>query len=193
MSTDETICIVLPKGDVMAPLNKLFHDIKFPISHYNSQNRTYRPQIDNLPVQAKIMAEKDIALQVAVNNYDVGFCSKTWIEEHSTKYKATNLHIFRQLQIEKRSVYCCCSASSNEQSINDFTKRKGYVTLVSEYPNLAKTFAIKCKLKKFKIFSAWGSVEAYPPEHADLVVISASNKKLIEDAGLKKFLTQHFV
>lgn len=58
------------------------------------------------------------------------------------------------------------------------------MTIVSEYPNLAENFAIQNKLKKFKIFSAWGSVEGYPPEHADVVLLAAYDKDMLEGMGL---------
>ena len=70
----ETICISLPKGDALKPLAAYLETRCFPIVGYNSENRTYRPEVKELPVRAKIMAEKDVALQVAVGNYDIGFC-----------------------------------------------------------------------------------------------------------------------
>ncbi len=182
--TEETVSLGLPKGDVMKPLATLFKKIDFPICEYHSGNRTYRPKILDLPVRAKIMAEKDIALQVAVGNYDVGFCSRDWIMEHVVKYKASNLHVFRHLTLARKNVFACSGQDSGIESIDDVKKMRSHVTLVSEYPNLAKQFAIDNRLRKFKVFSAWGSVEGYPPEHADVVILAAADEQELAGKNL---------
>lgn len=183
--TDEIVSLGLPKGDVLKPLAELLESVEFPLSGYQADNRTYRPTVHGLPVRAKIMAEKDIALQVAVGNYDAGFCGRAWIEEHTIKYRATNLHIFRRLHLSAKNIYACSGKNSGLKTIEDLQKKYGYVTLVSEYPNLAKQFAIDHQLRKFKVFLAWGSVEAYPPEHADVVILAATDEDEIKALELR--------
>ena len=51
-------------------------------------------------------------------------------------------------------LYVCAGASSDIASIDDLRRRSGFVTLVSEYPNLAENFSITNRLGRFKIFSA---------------------------------------
>jgi ATP phosphoribosyltransferase len=182
---DSTISMCLPKGDALAPMAELLARIKFPVRDYHSKNRTYRPEVEGLPVRAKILAEKDVALQVAVGNYDVGCCGLDWIREHAVKYRATHLHVFRHLGLGAKGLYVCAGASSDIASIGDLQRRSGFVTLVSEYPNLAENFAITNRLGRFKVFSAWGSVEGYPPEHADLVLLAAPQASDLPDMGLR--------
>lgn len=179
----ETISVCLPKGDAMAPLAKLLLKLNFPVFDYNSKNRTYRPKVEGLPVRAKIMAEKDAAIQVAVGNYDIGCCGMDWVQEHIVKY-ASKLHIFKHLGLAKKQLYVCSGASGKIKSIQQLQEKLDFVIIVSEYPNLAENFAINNRFRKFKIFSAWGSVEAYPPEHADVVILSNSNKEKINNMGL---------
>ena len=180
----ETVNFCVPKGDAMKPLSRLFDDVNFPISEYNSENRTYRPQLEGRPVRVKIMAEKDVALQVAVGNYDVGCCGLDWIKEHTTKYRASDLHVFRRLGICKKKIFLCSGLNSGIKCVSDLQEMDDFVRLVSEYPNLAESFAIHSRLQKFKIFSAWGSVEAYPPEHADVVLLAAENQASLQSMGL---------
>jgi len=46
------------------------------------------------------------------------------------------------------------------------------IRIVSEYPNLAESFAIKNRLRRFNIFPVWGAAEAYPPENAELALLA---------------------
>ena len=182
----DKISISLPKGEAMESLAKYFQTIGFPVKNYNAKNRTYRPEIKDLPVRAKIMAEKDVAIQVAVGNYDIGFCGADWIQELRVRYRGTKLHVFKQLELNKKNLYACTSLKGKLHSVNDLTTRHDFVTIISEYPNLAEDFAIRHRLKKFKIFSAWGRVEAYPPEHADVVILAAYNESALNRIGLHK-------
>ena len=182
----DKISISLPKGEAMASLAKYFEAIGFPVKNYNAQNRTYRPEIKNIPIRAKIMAEKDVAIQVAVGNYDIGFCGTDWIQELRVRYRGTKLHVFKQLDLNRKNLYACTSLKGNLQSVKDLTSRHDFVTIISEYPNLAEDFAIRHRLKKFKIFSAWGRAEAYPPEHADVVILAAYNESALNRIGLHK-------
>jgi len=183
--TDE-ISVCLPKGDAMGPLADILEKYRFPVEEYHSENRTYRPPVPGLPVRAKIMAEKDVAIQVAVGNYDAGFCGTDWIQEHTIRYRATKLEMFRPLGLNRKKLYVCTGAGGNLRSTDDLCKTGDFVTIVSEYPNLAENFAIHNRLRKFKIFSAWGSVEGYPPEHADVVILAGYDEDVLRQMGLHK-------
>jgi len=180
----ETISICLPKGDALPPLSNLLNRVGFPVEGYQADNRTYRPIVTDLPVRVKIMAEKDVAIQVAVGNYDIGFCGFDWIQEHLIKYRAASLHVHKHLGLKITSIYACVGMGGQYQTMEDIKSATGFISIISEYPNLAENFAITNRLKKFKIFSAWGSVEAYPPEHADVVILSASDEHELTQKGL---------
>jgi len=182
----DTISVCLPKGNPMKPLAGYFEKTGFPVCEYHSQNRTYRPAVDNLPVRAKIMAEKDVAIQVSIGNYDIGFSGLDWIKELTTKYRGSDIHIFKYLGLDQKGIYACTGVNGTFNSVQDLYNKNGFITIVSEYPNLAEHFAIRNRLRKFKIFSAWGSVEAYPPEHADVVILSAYNSESLLSMGLCK-------
>lgn len=180
----ETISVCLPKGNPMEPLSNYLEKKGFPVREYHSKNRTYRPPVDNLPVRAKIMAEKDVAIQVSVGNYDIGFCGMDWVQELVSKYRGSDLRVFKRTGLDRKCVYACVGANGGFESAGDLQKKKDFVTIVSEYPNLAENFAVKNRLRKFKIFSAWGSVEAYPPEHADVVILSSYDPESLHSMGL---------
>jgi ATP phosphoribosyltransferase len=180
----DTISVCLPKGNPMGPLAGYLEEKGFPIREYHSKNRTYRPPVDNLPVRAKIMAEKDVAIQVSVGNYDIGFCGMDWIRELVSKYRGSDLHVFKRTGLDRKCVYACVGANGEFETAEDLCKKRDFVTIVSEYPNLAENFAVRNRLRKFKVFSAWGSVEAYPPEHADVVILSSYDPDALSSMGL---------
>jgi ATP phosphoribosyltransferase len=180
----DKISVCLPKGNPMKPLDEYFKKTGFPVDEYHSENRTYRPAVGNLPVRAKIMAEKDVPIQVSIGNYDIGFSGLDWIRELTTKYRGSDIHVFKYLGLDQKCVYACTGLNGNFNSTLDLHDKNGFINIVSEYPNLAEHFAIQNRLRKFKIFSAWGSVEAYPPEHADVVILSAYNSESLLSMGL---------
>ena len=177
---NQQIGLSLPKGDALPFLSEQLKQIKFPIDGYRSDNRTYRPKVNQLPVRAKIMAEKDVALQVAAGNYDIGFCGKDWIKEYTARFSSVRLQILFTIGPANQSVYVCSGSGGDINTLDDLDSRTNYIEIVSEYPNLAENFAIHRCLKRFKIFSAWGSVEAYPPEHAHLAILKASDERVLQ-------------
>lgn len=181
---NQQISLSLPKGDVLPFLAEQFKQIEFPIKGYESDNRTYRPVIDTMPVRAKIMAEKDVALQVAAGNYDIGFCGQDWVHEHTVRFRGSNLQILFSLKHTWPSIYACCGKGGNINRINDLKSFTDTIEIVSEYPNMAEHFAINNRIRRFKIFPAWGSVEAYPPEHAHIVILKAINENDFDQKGL---------
>ncbi|KPA14309.1 ATP phosphoribosyltransferase [Candidatus Magnetomorum sp. HK-1] len=179
------ISLSLPKGDALPLLAEQLKKIDFPLEGYRSDNRTYRPKVNQLAVRAKIMAEKDVALQVAAGNYDIGFCGQDWIQEHLSRFNASDLqNLFKINSSECQSVFVCSGKQGGILSIDDLKALPDFVDIVSEYPNLAEHFAIQNRLKRFRIFPAWGSVEAYPPEHAHVVILKAKDEKDLEQKDL---------
>lgn len=167
------ISLCLPKGEHLGIVASFLKEAGFPIKGYTADNRTYRPivnEIDN--VRAKIFAEKDVAIQVAVGNYSIGFCGLAWIEEYRRKFPNSELRILRKLGIDKKTIYACCHKSLEGISIEEFKQRHSQIRMVSEFPNLCEDFALNNRFRGFKVFSAWGSVEPYVPEHAELVVLT---------------------
>ena len=187
--TDEMISMCLPKGGAMKPLAELLGKLKFPVKEYHSKNRTYRPVVEDLPVRTKIMAEKDVAIQIAAGNYDVGFCGLDWVLEHTIKYRAARIHVLKHLGLDEKGLYLCSGLGGNIKSVDDLHRIQDYVTIVSEYPNLAENFAMTERLRKFKVFSAWGSVEVYPPEHADLVLLAVEGPGELRRMGLQSVVS----
>jgi ATP phosphoribosyltransferase len=56
--------------------------------------------------------------------------------------------------------------------------------VVSEYPNIAESFALGQRLRRFQIFPVWGAASVYLPENAELAIMSAASAKRLRNRGL---------
>lgn len=149
-------------------------------SDYNSKTRIYRMTSQKLPsLSAKMLNERDIPVQVAIGNYDIGICTSDWLQELLAHYPASRVFKITDLGFEKSEIFLACSAQS-KISRNKIVSINTPWRIVSEYPALAEAAAYRMRLKRFRIFPLWGSAEAYPPENADLAILKAKDTKTLQ-------------
>ncbi len=187
--TSETLSnhvkFALPKGKLMSSTARLLQDIGLGFKEYNDKSRQYRLRSElSANILAKVFQEKDIPVQVAIGNYDLGICGLDWIEELTARYPASALIKIANLGYGEGSVYLSASYQTGVLESDDLQAKQYSWSIVSEYPNLAQACALNRRLRKFKVFPVWGASEAYPPENADLAVLWAQNKKTLERYGL---------
>ena len=102
--------IALPKGRLLPPTADLLEEAKLGLDGYDEETRHYRLSSTVLPyLSAKIFQEKDIAVQVAVGNYDLGICGLDWVEELLARYKASGVVKVATLSYGEGSVYAAAS------------------------------------------------------------------------------------
>ena len=84
------IRIALPKGRLLSETAKLTSEAGWQLSDYSEGARLYHMTSSRFPeLAAKILHEKDIPIQVAMGNYDLGICGLDWIQELLMKYPAS--------------------------------------------------------------------------------------------------------
>lgn len=177
--------LALPKGRLMSTTAILLQNIGLGFKDYKDKTRQYRLESELLPrFSAKIFQEKDIPVQVSIGNYDLGICGLDWIEELTARYPASDLIKISSLDYGEGNVYLAASYQSDVAASDDLKTKQFNWCIASEYPNLAQAFALKVRLRNFKIFPVWGASEAYPPENADLALLWAKNKTILEGYGL---------
>jgi ATP phosphoribosyltransferase len=133
---------------------------------------------------AKILQEKDIPIEVAVGNYDLGICGSDWIEEYLVKYPAGALMKIASLNYGEGDVHVVAGAQGGITSLNELSTRQDDCRVVSEYPNLSEALALNLRMRRFRIFPVWGAAEVYPPEDADLAVLWGRSRAHIAAQGL---------
>ncbi len=170
---DNQLKIALPKGRLLGETANLLKRADWGLSAYHEGMRSYRPKPQRFPnLLAKVFHEKDIPIQVAVGNYDLGICGLDWIEELLVKYPSSALVKLRNLGYGEGTLYMVASRSEVKPTVGAMQAKRDTIRVASEYPNLAESFALNFRLRRFSIFSLWGAAEVYPPESADLALIS---------------------
>jgi ATP phosphoribosyltransferase len=171
--------IALPKGKLLTPTAELLQKAGWDIDGYNQKLCNYRLQSGQYPdLKIKVFQEKDIPIQVAFGNYDLGICGQDWIEELLVKYPSSAIVKIADLGYGEGALYAA--------AMPEKVKAKGDVTRIAgEYPNLAESLAEQLRLKRFSIFPVWGAAEAYPPEDAELVLLPGKTAGDIAGCGLE--------
>ena len=177
--------LALPKGQLQDSTADLLKEAGLDVSDYSDGSRSYRPQCSGaFGLFLKVFHEKDIAIQVAIGNYDLGICRLDWVEELLAKYHSEAVIKIRDLGYGRRNLYAVAARSSGYSSLEALKDHKESLRIVSEYPNLAEAFALKQRLRRFQIFPVWGSAGVYPPENAELAIIAEPSSGRLKDQGL---------
>jgi len=150
----------------------LLERAEWAIDGYVEGARSYRLKSGRFPgLLAKIFHEKDIPIQVAIGNYDLGICGQDWVEELMSKFPSVEVIELRNLGYGEGTLYMAAGGNRDLTDIKTIRETSNAIRIVSEYPNLAESFALKNRLRWFSIFSLWGAAGAYPPESAELALI----------------------
>jgi len=165
------IKLALPKGRLLGDTAALLQRADWGLSGYHEGMRLYRLKSRKFPdLLAKAFHERDIPIQVAIGNYDLGICGLDWIEELLVKYPSSALLKLKKLGYGEGTLYMAADRSG-AATLDELQAKKELIRIASEYPNLAESFALKNRLRRFSIFPLWGAAEVYPPENADLVLM----------------------
>jgi ATP phosphoribosyltransferase len=174
------IKLALPKGRLLRKTASLLQKAGWRLDEYHADMGFYRPRSERYPnVLIRVFHEKDIPIQIAAGNYDLGICGSDWIEELMAKYPSSGLVKVRDLGYGEG---CLCMAASSP--VTDIIRDGSPVRIAGEYPNLAESYALRNRMSRFSIFPLWGAAEVYPPENADMVLLSARNEKELAEAGM---------
>jgi len=177
--------LALPKGRLLPSTAELLDEVDLGFSDYSDKTRQYRLKSTKFPyLSAKMFQEKDIPIQVAIGNYDLGICGLDWIEELLVRYPASALVKISNLNYGEGSVYVVASNQAEISSLDESLAKLNSWRIVSEYPNLAEVFALNRRMRKFSVFPVWGAAEVYPPEDAELAILWGKNENDLEAQGL---------
>src|SRR3972149_5159318 len=167
LNTD--VKIALPKGRLMADTSSLLDKACWGLGDYHEGTRSYRLACQKFPfLKAKVFNERDIPIQVTVGNYDLGICGLDWVEELFAKYPSAGIVKLKDLGYGEGALYAV-AAPDAIGTIETIQARQDTVRLASEYPNLAESFALRLRLKRFSVFPLWGAAEVYPPDRKSVV------------------------
>jgi ATP phosphoribosyltransferase len=169
------IRLALPTGDLRKACATMLGDCDAAIDDYAAGSRSLRfPALDGAAI-ARVFREKDIPVQVAMGNYDLGICGLAWVEELAQRFPNHDVVRLRALPFGRQSLWLAAAGDTTEASVR----------IASEYPNIAETVARRMRLRRYRIFPVMGAAEAYPPEDADVALVAANDASEIETHGLR--------
>jgi len=168
--------LALPKGRLLDDTAALLERVGLGLAGYDERSRSYRPKSTRFPdLFLKVFQERDITIQVTIGNYDLGICGLDWVDELLAKYPSGDLVKVRDLGYGKSDLYVVASSYVGVASVGEINDRFDRVRIVSEYQNLAESFALRQRLRRFSILPIWGAAEVYPPESADVAIIAETS------------------
>ena len=84
--------LALPKGKLQKETAALLDRAGFGLDDYNERSRSYRLKSSRFPdMFVKVFRERDIPIQVAIGNYDIGICGLDWMGELMAKYPSSDV------------------------------------------------------------------------------------------------------
>ena len=177
------IKLALPAGDLRGPVGRLLAAAGLRVKGYGEGSRTYRLRLrDRDDVRVRVFREKDIPIQVALGNYDLGVCNFAWVAEMQARFPEQPIVSLRDLGIGRCGIY-----AAGARVVGGLAALGSgvVVRIASEYPNLADAFAIAARLPTYRVQATWGAAEAYPPEDADIAVVAAPDEGALRAQGLE--------
>jgi ATP phosphoribosyltransferase len=164
--------LALPKGRLQKDTAELLEKAGFGLSDYNERSRSYRlGSARYSDMFIKVFRERDIPIQVAIGNYDIGICGLDWMGELLAKYPTSDVMKVKDLGYGGFDLCAVASRKSGVSSVKDLNGCFEKVRIVSEYQHIAEAFALKYRLRRFSILPILGAGEVYPPESADVAII----------------------
>ncbi len=203
----EKVKFAIPAGSLAKPTFEILQRSGYKVS---GQERTYRPTINDLRIELKILRPQEIPVFVSEGLQDVGITGQDWIKE-----TGADVELLENLEYGKiRLVVAVPKELNGAGCISDimesiWSKGKNfrvsteYLNIASEYlkksPAYEKRFGSldplivtpwwrKGENSRAKIFLSFGATEAKPPENSDCIIdvtetgstIEANNLKIIE-------------
>jgi ATP phosphoribosyltransferase len=173
------IKLALPTGDLRAPVAELLSAVGLLVEGYGEGSRQYRlamPAQEN--VRARVFRERDIPVQVALGNYDIGITSLAWVIEKQVRFPQQPLVALADLGLAEGSLFAAVSPEVAHFGALPL------VRIATEFPNIGEAVARAARLPRYRVHGVAGAAAAYPPEDADVAIIAARDEAAVRNEGL---------
>jgi ATP phosphoribosyltransferase len=180
-----TIRIALPTGNLRASTLALLNDIGLGFEEYQPGSRVMRSPAAGRPLAMRIFRERDIPVQMAIGNYDLGICGDVFVAEHKARFPLERVVRLGTLPGPTTELWLAAAPSSGLEpgSVPAGASVPGAV-IAGEYPNLADLVAIRLRIPRYRVLHVAGAVDVYPPVDADLVIVEAASAEAVQQRGL---------
>jgi ATP phosphoribosyltransferase len=180
-----TIKLALPTGDARPAVGELLAGAGIAAPGYEPSSRVLRSVDEDAGITVRVFRERDIPVQVALGNYDLGICSEVWLAELQVRFPLQRVVRVGGLPGPVGEVWVAGSTVSGfEDGVLPAGRSLPGARIVSELPNLADLFAVHARIPGYSLMPLAGSAEAYPPEDADLALLPAHDADAVRAKGL---------
>lgn len=177
--------LALPTGDARVATGELLARAGIEASGYEPSSRVLRSSSENDTLSLRIFREKDIPVQVALGNYDIGICGDAWLTEQSLRFPQQKVVRIGGLPGPRVSLWLGAAPGSGLRpgDVPGGGETPG-LRIASDFPNVADSVAVHLRLPAYRLLPVYGSADAYPPEDADLVLLPAESADAVAAMGL---------
>jgi ATP phosphoribosyltransferase len=164
----DLVRVALPRGDLRDGLAERLEAAGFLAEGYGEGSRAYRFEVHGLPsVLVRVFSERDIPIQVALGQYDLGITRRAWVDELLVRYAQDSIVRLRALDVGAERLVLTGPPGTDIARLAS----TGVVRVATEYPHLAARYLNRLRVPSYRLFEVWGQAQAWPPEDADLAVV----------------------
>ncbi len=163
-----TIRVALPRGELRDALAAQLAAIGFVPEGYGEGSRAYRFSVTGMPeVLVRVFSDRDIPIQVALGQYDLGITRRAWMDELLVRHRHDSIVPLRALDLGAERIVAAGTPGVDLQRLAG----SGFVRVATEYPQLATRYLNRLRIPSYRLFEVWGTAEAWPPDDADLAIL----------------------
>jgi len=180
--------LALPGGDLRGATAAALAAAGLASPGYAEGSRTLRLDLDvdgEADVVERVFREKDIPVQIALGNYDLGVCGDPWVQEFLARHADEGLVRLRRLDFGATRLVLAAPAETAARlgSVEDWPRWSG-IRIATEYPFLAERLARALRLPRTRVLALLGAAEAYPPEDAEACLLAVDDAADVAKHGL---------
>lgn len=180
-----TIKLALPAGDSRPLVGELLAGAGVTTTGYEPSSRQLRSVLHEDGLTLRVFREKDIPIQVALGNYDIGITSDVWLSELQVRFPLQRIVRIGSLPGPRTEVWIAASLDSGASP--EMLPAPGLLEgarIASELPNLSDVAAVQMRIPRYRLLPVHGSADAYPPDDAEFAVLSVAGREQVEAKGL---------
>ena len=175
------IRVALPRGDLRAPLAERLEAAGFAVEGYGGGSRSYRFEVADRPdVLVRVFSDRDIPIQVALGQYDLGVTSRVWVDELLARYPRDSILPLRSFDLGAERLVL---AAPEGVSLEQLAATPG-LRVTTQHPNVSARFLNQLRVPDYRVIEVWGQPQAWPPEDADAAVLAVAVDEAAADAAL---------
>lgn len=178
------IRLALPRGDFRTPIAERLTAVGLDVEGYGEGSRQLRLEVAGQPgMVVRVFADRDIPIQVALGQYDLGIASRAWIDELLVRYGRDSIVPVLPLDLRSDAI----AVGGDERGVEALAS-DGVVRVATEYPNLAHAYLNRRRIPDYRVYDVWARAEAWPPDDADLAI---GPRSALAQEGLPILETAH--